>query len=144
MEKTVLAVQIVEGAGGGGLVMWDLLLWVVLACGTALLVAVPLTGLDNEARWPLELGGIWVDARPAPIAHQGGYDTGTALVRRGCIGDPVREVQALLLQCGYSVPDVDGFFGLHLESLVEDFQADHGLLADGVVGPATWERLRYC
>lgn len=125
--------------------MWDLLLWVVLSCGAVLLVTVPLT--DSSSRRnppPLELGGIWVDAGPAPIVHQGGYYTGSASLRRGCFGDGVREVQALLLQCGYPVPDVDGIFGFHLERVVENFQADHGLLADGMVGPATWERLRCC
>ncbi|MFI1172870.1 peptidoglycan-binding protein [Streptomyces melanogenes] len=77
-------------------------------------------------------------------AYQGGYYTGVIRLRRGCVGDAVREVQALLLQCGYPVPCVDGVFGPPLEMLVRHFQSDYGLSPDGVVGAATWERLRRC
>ena len=44
------------------------------------------------------------------------------------------------LQAALHVP-VDGTFGSQTKAAVETFQADHGLTADGVVGPATREAL---
>jgi peptidoglycan hydrolase-like protein with peptidoglycan-binding domain len=35
----------------------------------------------------------------------------------------------------------DGAFGQKTEGAVKTFQRDKGLVADGVVGPKTWERL---
>ncbi|PKV83051.1 peptidoglycan-binding protein [Streptomyces sp. TLI_146] len=120
--------------------VWALVWAVALAVGCAVLVVAPCTGTVRP-EWP-----AWTrdTATSAPCPYRGGYYTGTARLRRGCIGDAVREVQALLLQCGYPVTCVDGVFGPPLETLVKAFQTDQGLRADGAVGPATWERLRHC
>lgn len=52
----------------------------------------------------------------------------------------VRKLQALLNKKGYRV-DADGLFGRGTENAVKDYQRFHGLVADGIVGPATWKLL---
>lgn len=54
----------------------------------------------------------------------------------GDTGPDVMELQRLL----FNVP-VDGLFGPTTHAAVEQYQRDHGLLADGVVGPITWAAL---
>lgn len=50
-------------------------------------------------------------------------------LRRGDRGETVK-----LLQRGLTVL-VDGVFGRQTEQVLRDFQADHGLVADGICGP---------
>jgi putative chitinase len=57
-------------------------------------------------------------------------------LRRGAEGDAVRELQANLLRLGRKVV-VDGQFGPATERAVVQFQRDHQLTADGIVGPKT-------
>jgi hypothetical protein len=54
--------------------------------------------------------------------------------------DEVKELQSLLNKQGFSLT-VDGFFGEGTETAVKKFQSTHGLVADGVVGKATWNAL---
>lgn len=62
-------------------------------------------------------------------------------LRRGSQGDEVAELQALLnAKQGYDL-EIDGNFGKATEVAVRDFQAKHGLTADGIVGPKTWAAL---
>jgi chitosanase len=55
------------------------------------------------------------------------------------IGSPVALVQHALAREGL-LPEssIDGVFGPLTATLVKQFQLRHGLLADGMVGPATW------
>ncbi len=55
-------------------------------------------------------------------------------------GDDVKALQTALAQRGFS-GDTDGVFGPMTAVLVKQFQAKQGMLADGVVGPATWKAL---
>ena len=62
-------------------------------------------------------------------------------VAQGSTGQPVRAVQVLLNdKFGYSLA-VDGTFGLATNDAVRDFQDDHDLAVDGIVGPQTWRML---
>ncbi len=63
-----------------------------------------------------------------------------APVRRGAVGDLVVWAQEHLVSAGY--PDaIDGDFGAGTRGAVRAFQAAHGLVADGIVGPDTWRAL---
>ncbi len=53
----------------------------------------------------------------------------------------VQSLQIDLSELGYHVGRADGKFGSRTKAAVMEFQHDHGLLTDGVVGPATWEAL---
>jgi N-acetyl-anhydromuramyl-L-alanine amidase AmpD len=61
-------------------------------------------------------------------------------LRQGANGSSVSELQKLLTQAGYPT-NADGDFGPATYRAVVQFQKDHGLEADGVVGKATWAAL---
>lgn len=63
-------------------------------------------------------------------------------LRKGNRGDDVADLQRLLNADPRYPTKVDGIFGADTEASVRAFQADHGLNADGIVGPKTWEALR--
>ncbi len=52
----------------------------------------------------------------------------------------VKKLQTILKDAGYDV-DTDGLFGKGTEDAVKAFQKLHGLVADGIVGAATWDFL---
>lgn len=56
-------------------------------------------------------------------------------LKKNSTGEQVKILQAHL---GLSV---DGKFGPATESVVKEFQKSHNLVADGIVGPKTWEAL---
>lgn len=55
--------------------------------------------------------------------------------------EQIKTLQRLLKQLGYYRGNVDGSFGGGTRDAVEDFQAERGLEADGVVGKNTWNEL---
>jgi peptidoglycan hydrolase-like protein with peptidoglycan-binding domain len=55
-------------------------------------------------------------------------------------GADVQAIQHLLNHHGYAVDPI-GVFGPATTTAVRSFQTDHGLGADGIVGPATWAAL---
>jgi len=59
----------------------------------------------------------------------------------GSAGDDVYRVQQRLSQWGYYTGYADGVYGYETFRAVSSFQRSNGLLADGVVGPATWAAL---
>lgn len=62
-------------------------------------------------------------------------------LRQGSRGDAVYGLQRNLRQHqGYEVA-VDGVFGPQTRQAVLQFQTDTGLVADGIVGPKTWQML---
>ena len=64
-------------------------------------------------------------------------------LRRGSSGEYVTLAQAKLIQLGYDLGKwgADGKFGAATENAVRQFQRDHQLTADGVIGKATWDAL---
>jgi pimeloyl-ACP methyl ester carboxylesterase len=60
----------------------------------------------------------------------------------GARGEPVAELQRLLLLSGESPGQCDGIFGPATEAAVRRFQATRRLGLDGRVGPQTWDELR--
>ena len=61
-------------------------------------------------------------------------------IRKGSRGSDVILCQDSLTQKGYPC-EADGIFGSGTESKVKQFQAASGLIADGIVGNATWGKL---
>jgi hypothetical protein len=54
----------------------------------------------------------------------------------------VREVQRRLVRLDYPTGKVDGFFGPITAGAVRQYQGDHALVVDGIVGPRTLHDLR--
>ena len=63
------------------------------------------------------------------------------VLRLGHSGAPVEALQLRLNRLGYHVGRVDRVFGKRTRAAVLAFQADNHLMADGVVGPSTYEAL---
>lgn len=62
-------------------------------------------------------------------------------LRQGYEGDVVQEMQQLLKGKGFDVGTPDGDFGPKTKAAVINFQKSRNLLADGIVGAATWAAL---
>ena len=56
------------------------------------------------------------------------------------VGEDVRDLQRALAKDGYAI-NVDGIFDEALERMVKMFQQEKRLVADGIVGAATWSAL---
>jgi peptidoglycan hydrolase-like protein with peptidoglycan-binding domain len=91
-----------------------------------------------------ELPAVAVDAEL--VAQTVAQATPTMTVNRpilriGSQGEAVSELQATLKLLGYYTEPVDGFYRESTAIAVSQFQQASGLKADGITGPATWERL---
>lgn len=62
------------------------------------------------------------------------------VLKREMTGPAVVRLQQMLDSLGYDLI-IDGKFGQRTEMAVRTFQQDSGLLADGIVGAATWQAL---
>lgn len=67
------------------------------------------------------------------------YALGARLLKRGCTGEDVRELQKALIRLGFSCGSAgaDGEFGKQTDAAVTAFQVAAGLEPDGKFGPAT-------
>ena len=73
----------------------------------------------------------------------GGQAKASRLLRNGCEGEDVKELQAGLIRLGYDLGrwGADGDFGDATEAAVRAFQRNNGLDVDGIAGPRTIEAL---
>ncbi len=74
------------------------------------------------------------------IAGPATFAAVVSTVRQGDTGAAVQALQVQLVKHGKSIAS-DGDFGPATDSAVRSFQSAHGLTADGIVGPATWQEL---
>lgn len=94
-----------------------------------------------------------VDIDPGTMPDGGNYEMHTIEYGAGFKDSPekmttVKALQIMLADNGFadgntndSVCAADGLFGKGTEAAVKAFQSANGLIADGVVGPATWSAL---
>lgn len=61
----------------------------------------------------------------------------TPIVRYGAEGNITKSIQSMLYCRGYNTNGVDGLYYGATERAVRNFQANHGLSADGIYGPET-------
>lgn len=71
---------------------------------------------------------------PAPLRR---------LLRKGCRGEDVKELQSALMLLGYDLGKcgADGIFGRKTQAAVKAFQKDEGIQVDGIAGPVTYSKL---
>ncbi|HBE78683.1 MAG TPA: hypothetical protein DDW65_13045 [Firmicutes bacterium] len=69
------------------------------------------------------------------------FGSGT-LIRIGVQGRRVTEIQSYLKQLNYLRQKPSGFYGRDTAEAVKSFQLEHGLTADGIVGPETMTGFR--
>lgn len=63
------------------------------------------------------------------------------VMRNGSRGEEVKELQEQLIRMGYDCGTADGIFGRRTEEAVKEFQKEHDLDADGIVGEQTQKAL---
>jgi N-acetylmuramoyl-L-alanine amidase len=63
------------------------------------------------------------------------------LIRRGSTGPEVEDIERRLESLGYACGGDPSVFDHDTEAGVRAFQQQRGLIADGIVGPETWQAL---
>lgn len=89
-------------------------------------VFLPQNGIVGQKTWQALYTGTPVDM---PI------------LKLGSKGEAVKTLQQVLLQTQNYLGGVDGDFNAVTDAAVRSFQKSVGVLADGVVGPQTWNAL---
>ena len=74
-------------------------------------------------------------------ANAGGTSMAEPTLERGSKGDDVSALQEALIELDFKPGAVDGVFGVLTESAAKSFQVWAQLVADGIVGERTWEKL---
>jgi peptidoglycan hydrolase-like protein with peptidoglycan-binding domain len=82
-----------------------------------------------------QVAAIMAGTAPKPIIIPAADADGRPTLRRGARGDLVKQLQTIL---GLNA---DGIFGAGTEAAVREFQRNHGLVPDGIVGPQSWASL---
>jgi hypothetical protein len=91
-------------------------------------------GSDNRKRF-------WKGHEGVEVESHGGdaFTLELPVLRRGSKGETVKALQAQLIGLGYDCGDcgMDGSFGAATERAVKNYQSDHALVVNGIVGDAT-------
>ncbi|MFF0740464.1 peptidoglycan-binding protein [Streptomyces sp. NPDC004111] len=109
---------------------------------TALML--PLTGGAASAATP-DAAVLKVSCRGvSTVGYYCGYSPYDTYLSKGDNGPSVKELQAHLVWRGISVGStgIDGDFGTATYNALRTYQRTHGLAADGIAGPNTWNKLR--
>ncbi len=109
----------------------------------AIILGVSVIELNGEVQrvraltpTPLPEYGSVFQVTPDP-----GAPTAEPVIRSGAMGESVAKLQTRLKELGYYTDTVDGQFGPGTRTAVTLFQQQHGLQADGIVGPETSQLL---
>ena len=98
----------------------------------------------GRPRWELALS-LPAPAQPSTSQKEESVTSGfvSVVLKRGSVGEDVRDMQDKLIKLGYSVGryGADGEFGNDTYKAVKQFQNDHGLKVDGEAGMATIEAI---
>ena len=102
-----------------------------------------MAGQDDEA----DSGGFYISdsveepqitRRPAATVSSSFKDDGE-IIR---VSASPRDVQSALKKAGYYTGNIDGKIGDKTKKAIEDFQRDHMLNVDGIIGKNTWTELK--
>jgi hypothetical protein len=89
----------------------------------------------NMVDFRTQIAAIMAGTAPHATVIPAADADGRPTLRRGARGDLVKQIQASL---GLGT---DGIFGAGTEAAMRQFQRDHDLVPDGIVGPRTWASL---
>ena len=106
--------------------------------------------IDTVAGWFQTQAGYWISSYYAKVMTDEEINNSTPTDENtvyyygdGRVGNAViKEFQQALKNLGYYTAEITGKMGAKTEQAVKDFQRDHGLTADGRVGPATLQAIR--
>lgn len=99
-------------------------------------------GIIGEKTWPIINSIDVTNADPELVdPEEKVYTISTTKLYAGCRGTAVTKLQQMLTDLGYYSGDIDGKFGPLTKEAVIAFQADKGLVEDGVVGTKTYVAL---
>ncbi len=88
-----------------------------------------------------EVAAIMGGIAPPPVIIPGTNVDGRPTLRRGRSSNPKFLVEEVQRKVGFTSDQIDGQFGPLTEATVRRFQANKGLVPDGIVGPKTWAAL---
>lgn len=108
--------------------------------------------IDTEDGWFRTKTGYWISRDFAKVMSADEVDdyvgsdssssSGSGVYKYGSTGSDVLYIQTALKKLGYYSGSLTGHYGNKTTQAVMDFQRDHGLSADGVVGAKTMAKIR--
>lgn len=98
--------------------------------------------VDTVSGWFQTQSGYWISSSYAKVMTQQEVNdyignASSTSYKYGSTGSQVLYIQEALKSLGYYAAELTGNFGGKTETAVKNFQRDHGLTADGVVGATT-------